>query len=531
MLRCVVFAWLALSIYRVDFAYYMRVPGELRVAPPGYAGFFHLLPWHEAWATGVKAVALAACASAFLGWATQRSAWVACACAVYPLGVPEFFGKIDHRHHHLVWFAALLAASRSGDALSIDALRSAVRRADRGEPTTPPGPATAYALPLRLAWLLIGVAYFFAGLAKLRAGPRWILSDNIRNLMYRFWLEKGFTPAVRIDRFPLICRAAAAATVAFEISFLPALFFPWLRRIAVAGGIAFHLLTDVYLRIAFTELVSCYVVFVDWAALCAAFGRRAFRARLVISYDGQHRPTRRVVAVVRAVDVLRAVEWRDAASSGEVGRAAAHAVTVPGGMAGLALHLHAQRAATGRVLVAALLRLPLAVPLLPVVVFLARRARPSEDSPGRRVPIRRVRRPASAFAPMVVGSVLLGLNLYCGLFGIDSWPFGIYPNFAGIARPEYTTLEVVVRDASGRTTPVDTGLRPAALRRLLETEDGNPEVRLAALQEFLAHHRVSLGRGESLQVFEVTRSTLPDDRRKPPLRQALLSELGPLPPE
>ena len=42
---------------------------------------------------------------------------------------------------------------------------------------------------------------------------------------------QSFTPAIRIDRYPLICRAAAAATVAFEIGFFPALFF---RRPATA---------------------------------------------------------------------------------------------------------------------------------------------------------------------------------------------------------------------------------------------------------------------------------------------------------
>jgi hypothetical protein len=346
--------------------------------------------------------------------------------------------------------------------------------------------------------------------------------------MYRYWLTKGFTPAVRIDRFPLLCRAAAAGTVAFEVGFLPALFFPWLRRLAVAGGIVFHLLTDVYLRIFFSELVSCYVAFVDWAALCAALGRRAFRRRLVIAYDGQERATRRVIAVVRTVDVLRAVEWRDVAlASGP--RHSAAGITFQIGVVRLALHLDDHRAATSRILVETFLRLPLAVPLLPVVMFLARRARTTVESSRPRVFSGRSRRPASALGVVVVGSVLLALNTYCGSLSIDSWPFGIYPSFNGIARPEYTTLEVVVRDASGRTTPVNTGLRPATMRRLVERVDRSRDEKLAALQEFLAHHRLVLRRGESLQLFEVTRSVLPDDRHKPPLRQKLLSELGPVP--
>src|SRR5262249_38810762 len=132
----------------------------------------------------------------------------------------------------------------------------------------------AYALPLRFVWLLIGVSYLMPGLAKLAAGPQWVFSDNLANLMHGFWLTKGFTPALRIDRYPLLIRSAAAATVIFEVGFLPALFFPRLRRLAVAGGVAFHLLTMIYLHIAFYGLLVCYVAFVDWAALLAALRRR-----------------------------------------------------------------------------------------------------------------------------------------------------------------------------------------------------------------------------------------------------------------
>src|SRR5262245_23684100 len=171
VLRLVVFAWLLGIFCVVDFAYYAQIPAPLRVAPAGYAGFFHLIPWDERWLSATRVVALAACASALLGFATRCSALVTCLCTVYLLGLPEFFGKIDHVHHHLVWVSALLAASRSGDALSIDAVRGALRRADRGAATAPPAPSVAYALPLRFVWLLIGVAYFFPGLAKLRAGP------------------------------------------------------------------------------------------------------------------------------------------------------------------------------------------------------------------------------------------------------------------------------------------------------------------------------------------------------------------------
>jgi uncharacterized membrane protein YphA (DoxX/SURF4 family) len=524
VLRLAVFAWLIRSLSGADFVRYTRIPAELRVVPPGYSAFFHLIPWNETWVITTHAVALLACVWALLGLFTRCAALLACLCLMYLLGLPEFFGKIDHVHHHFVWITALLAASRSGDALSIDALRAAVRRADRGEATDPPGPSTAYALPLRVVWLLIGVAYFFPGLAKLRAGPYWVLSDNLKNLMHRFWASKDFLPAVRIDRYPLLYRSAAAATVLFELGFLPALFFPWLRRLAVAGGVAFHLLNVVYLRIAFYGLLICYVGFIDWAALLAAAGRRLFGDRLVIAYDGQRGACRRRVAVLRTVDVLRAIEWWDTSLRGAP---PGHAAATPLGHAtGLSVTLPDRTAAHGRAFVRVLTRLPLALPLLPVVWWIARSgALPAEAPPA----VRRADRPASAVGAALVGSLLLAANLYCGVFEVDSWPFGVYPRFAGFAGPEYTALEVVVRDAAGRTRPVDTGLRPASLLRLLEAAGSDRAIRLAALQEYLARYHVRLAPGESVQVYEITRSTLPEDRWREPLRRKLLSQLGPYP--
>ena len=94
--------------------------------------------------------------------------------------------------------------------------------------------------------MLIGVAYFLPA-SPIAAGPEWS-SDNLKNLMHGFWAAKGFVPAIRIDRYPL-SSGAAAATVAFEVA-SPALFFPRLRRLAMMGGVAFHILTFVYLGIS-----------------------------------------------------------------------------------------------------------------------------------------------------------------------------------------------------------------------------------------------------------------------------------------
>lgn len=63
-------------------------------------------------------------------------------------GIAQTIGSAMHIHH-LLWlaFAALLAASPCGDALSLDSLIA--RR--RGRPSSPE-PSLAHGLPIRAAW-------------------------------------------------------------------------------------------------------------------------------------------------------------------------------------------------------------------------------------------------------------------------------------------------------------------------------------------------------------------------------------------
>jgi hypothetical protein len=167
-----------------------------------------------------------------------------------------------------------------------------------------------------------------------------------------------------------------------------------------------------------------------------------------------------------------------------------------------------------------LIRLPLALPLLPVLGGLARHgaARAGARAASRRAP-------AGAFGPALVGGILLAANIACGVWSIDSWPFSVFPRFAGIERPQRTALEVVVRNPAGELTKVNPGLRPQALVRLLQAKGNDQQARMAALQDYLVRHEVTLAAGEILQVYEVTRSTAPEDRGREPLRRKLIAQL------
>jgi hypothetical protein len=104
-------------------------------------------------------------AAAFLALTTYRVAW----------------GQIFHTENLAVLHVAVLACTRSADALSLDA-----RRARTSDPTggggRPQAPLTGYGWPPRLMMALTAAAYFLAGVAKLRIGGwAWLGGDVLRN--------------------------------------------------------------------------------------------------------------------------------------------------------------------------------------------------------------------------------------------------------------------------------------------------------------------------------------------------------------
>lgn len=247
---------------RADAAWFASLPAVLREPPPGWGLVAEWLPLTPELARTTRWVAFASSAFALLGVFTRASAAVATLSALYVLGVPQFFGKLIH-YHHLVWFSALLALSPCADALSVDALLARSR-------SGPPEAHRRYALPLRFAWVLIGLVYFFPGAWKLLVvGPAWAVSDNLKWMLYEKWLElgPGFRPLFALDQYPLVYRTAGIYVMAFELGFLPALFFPRVRPFAIAAGLAYHSITSVFLERGFQSLVLCYPVFVDWSAL------------------------------------------------------------------------------------------------------------------------------------------------------------------------------------------------------------------------------------------------------------------------
>ena len=244
------------------------LPPEVWTAPVGLGWLVEHVPITGEIANGVYLVLLAALLLGTLGIAT-RTAWLlVTVLGLYLLGIPQLAGSVFH-YHHLLWFAALLAASPSGDALSIDSWLA--RRRGIAVPERHP----TYGLPLRVAWILIGLIFFFPGLWKLiTSGGDWIFSDNLRNHMWAKWAQMpGFAPIARVDRIPWLVQLGALGVVLLELSFLPLVLFRKTRLVAVGAALVFHQLTAHLMGLRFPALWLCYVVFVDWERVARRLGR------------------------------------------------------------------------------------------------------------------------------------------------------------------------------------------------------------------------------------------------------------------
>jgi hypothetical protein len=420
--RVIVFWLLFQRMRQVDPGDYLRIPAELWVPLPGWETFVRLGGFAPEPLALAQPLGAALCLFALVGFRTRLAAGLAVLLSIYVLALPESFGKLNHKAHHLIWFAALLAAGPSGDALSVD--RWLARR--RGEPAL--RPSSAYAQPLRFMWLSLGIAYFFAGLAKLASGPAWFAAPSLEYLLYEHWLAKGVPHALRVDRYPVLMRLLAVGTVAFELSFVFLVLSRRTRWLACLGGLAFHTGTRLVMRIGFLELMACYAVLVDWFGL-----------------------------------------WRHLAS-----------------------------------------RLGARVGLPPGAAGSARRAGP---------------------AVVWIGTALLLANAACGALQIDTWPVSAYPRFGRVRTdPERTSLEVRVERSDGSSERIRPRIRQAGIGAILKLEDRRAQrEKMAALVELVRSDGLALGPGDRLSFYAVTRSVLPEDRRRV-LGEELLYEIeGPLP--
>src|SRR5262245_27677019 len=128
--------------YELDrMIFFARLPRQLQMPNPGLEWLLPHVPITPGLALTSFILLRTFSVAAIIGLFSRTSALLVVIVALYALGLPQFYGQVNH-YHHLVWFAALLAASPCGDALSVDALVRAWRRGGAGS-TAPAPPAGA----------------------------------------------------------------------------------------------------------------------------------------------------------------------------------------------------------------------------------------------------------------------------------------------------------------------------------------------------------------------------------------------------
>lgn len=226
------------------------LPHSARQSLPGIGWLIDILPINPPLFQILTYLGFAFCLMAMLGLFTRTSLILSSVILLYVLGVPQFFGKLNHSHF-MLWAPIFLTFSPAGDVLSIDAL---IRKWKGQEIDT--RPHYRYGLAMKLIFLQLSMLYFFSGVGKLRLGGlEWALSDN---LIYSFrleWLEQyNSVPGFRIDHYPWLCRIGAVGVIIFELSVPFLILSPRTRIPTALAAIGFHFLTGYFLLIDFIFL-------------------------------------------------------------------------------------------------------------------------------------------------------------------------------------------------------------------------------------------------------------------------------------
>lgn len=200
---------------------------------------------------GLQVVGTVAAALAVAGWRERWTYAAAWSSLLVLGGLRASRGKVLHNDVLLLLVGAVFLLAPVG-----------VRAFDRRR-----GPAFGW--PVQAALAVVGGAYFLTGFQKVVAsGPAWVLSDNLRNVMYRA-AQTGKAPTDDLALFiadrPLVAHAVAAATLAVELGFVAIWFRPRVRPWFVAASAVLH--TSIYLTHGLDYwlwIATTAVVLVDW---------------------------------------------------------------------------------------------------------------------------------------------------------------------------------------------------------------------------------------------------------------------------
>jgi len=206
-----------------------------------------------------------------VGLFTRISSMIALVFGAYLIGLAHNFGKVQHDDAIIAISLGVMALSRCGDAFSVDRL---IRASKRSEPLQ----ATAngeYRWPVRLIQVLFALAFFGAGISKLRhGGLDWIASDSLAILLVRHHYHVSDADPIvlwglNLAQHPFLFKSLAFATVAGEVCYPLALFSRRARWILVPLMLVIQIGIRVVMGPSFNQFVICNLFWVPWDRIFA----------------------------------------------------------------------------------------------------------------------------------------------------------------------------------------------------------------------------------------------------------------------
>jgi hypothetical protein len=250
-----------------DFSEWGTVAGEFWM-PTSFFSALRLPALGPGAITVVEIVWKMSLALAAVGLLARWEMLVSFAGSFYLLGLPHNFGQTQHFDTLVVIVAGILAASRAGDAWSLDALRRSAR--DGSAVLDSARPKAEYRWPVRTVWVITALVFFAAGVSKLRhSGLSWIFSDHLAILLVRhqYYVSDG-EPLTAwgpiIAGYPWAARALAAVAVLTEALYPLALFSTRARMLLVPAGVCFLVGIRLLMGPTFEAFVICNVFWVPW---------------------------------------------------------------------------------------------------------------------------------------------------------------------------------------------------------------------------------------------------------------------------
>jgi hypothetical protein len=273
-----------------DFSEWGTVAGEFWM-PTAFFSALHLPALGPQAITIVESVWKMSLALAAVGLWTRWTMLVSFVGGFYLLGLPHNFGQTQHFDTLVVIVSGILAASRAGDAWSLDALLRAGRL---GSHAFDSGlPRADYRWPVRAIWVTTALVFFAAGVSKLRhSGLTWIFSDHLAILLVRhqYYVSDG-EPLTAwgpiIASYPWAARALAAVALLTETLYPLALFSTRARMLLVPAGVGFLVGIRFLMGPTFEPFVICNMFWVPWEWVARRLSVHVGIARSAKSADGK----------------------------------------------------------------------------------------------------------------------------------------------------------------------------------------------------------------------------------------------------